>query len=83
MNTKLDTATLVFSGRKGRADIFWEKAAPMGLFSPSKWEKIFDTMDRAKKVVFCDYVTWNAGTFYGNYPFRTSKQQLTPFFYID
>jgi hypothetical protein len=48
VNTKLDKVTLVFSGWKGRADIFGGKAGSMDLFSPSEWEKIFDTLDRAK-----------------------------------
>ncbi len=56
---RLDTATLGFSGRKGRADIFWGREVSMGLFSPSESEKIFDTLDRARKIIFWDYMAWN------------------------
>lgn len=47
---RLDTATLGFSGRKGRADIFWGREVSMGLFSPSELEKIFDTLDRGERL---------------------------------
>jgi hypothetical protein len=35
----------------------WHNTPFLYAFSPSEWEKKFDAFDRAKKVVFCDYVT--------------------------
>jgi hypothetical protein len=71
MNSKLDS-NLVFSDWKGKLNIYFlGNVEDMGLFCaksryyfpllwafwPYEWEKNYGAFDRAKKVVFYDYVT--------------------------